>query len=70
MARFMSGEENTKYDKVTDPEMIERMNRFEDNVGNVIKTNVEDISNEINALRTAAASGFLFIVWSFLFASC
>lgn len=52
MARFMSGEENTKYDKVTDPEMIERMNRFEDNVGNVIKTNVEDISNEINALRT------------------
>ena len=51
MARFMSGEENTKYDKITDPEVIERMNAFQNEVGNVINSSHEEFSQEINQLR-------------------
>lgn len=51
MSRFMSGEESTKYDKVTDPEMIARMNEFQKDVGNIINTAQEAVTHEINQLR-------------------
>lgn len=51
MARFMSGEENTKYDKITDPEMVAQMQMFQENVGQTLNSTKEEVTSQIDQLR-------------------